>query len=64
MSKDMQSEIASYESERYDEEVLNAGWLPPGLIPDAGEVIPRHPPRKPPPDDVDAFLRAIYRNQE
>ncbi|TAH47580.1 MAG: hypothetical protein EYC67_06870 [Betaproteobacteria bacterium] len=65
MSKSPGSEIETYENERYDEEVLNAGWLPPGLIPHLDELVPpRHPPRKPPPEDVDAFLQAIYRNQE
>lgn len=65
MSKTPGSEIASYENERYDDEVLNAGWLPPGLIPHLEEVVhTRHPPRKPPPEDIDAFLQSIYRNQE
>ncbi|ATE61405.1 hypothetical protein [Thauera sinica] len=65
MSKSPDREIATYENERYDDEVLNAGWLPPGLVPRLAEAVPApHPPRKPPPEDVDAFLRAIYRNQE
>ncbi|MBS0510212.1 MAG: hypothetical protein JSR42_03375 [Proteobacteria bacterium] len=65
MNMSPDTEIASHDDERYDDEVLNAGWLPPGLIPHLEELVaPVHPPRKPPPEDVDAFLQAIYRNQE
>ncbi len=65
MSMSAGREIETYENERYDEEVLNAGWLPPGLIPRLEEIVEtRHTPRTPPPEDVDAFLQSIYRNQE
>ncbi len=56
----------------YDEEVMNAGWLPP-TAQSAGDPEPAtglqtmdRAAREamPPPEDIDAFLRAIYRNQE
>ena len=65
MSMSPGREIETYEKERYDEEVLNAGWLPPGLVPQLEEIVDaRPPPRMPPPEDIDAFLQSIYRNQE
>ncbi len=48
----------------YEDEVLSANWLPP---PELGlqlqSVRPTTSPC-PPPMDVDAFLRTIYRSQE
>lgn len=65
MSMSAGREIETYENERYDDEVLNAGWLPPGLVPQLEEIVDaRPPPRMPPPEDIDAFLQSIYRNQE
>ncbi|THF62844.1 hypothetical protein E6C76_16375 [Pseudothauera nasutitermitis] len=51
----------------YDDEVLDAGWLPrpeiaPRLQEHAAEAA--REPRMPPPMDVEAFLAAVYRNQE
>ncbi len=50
----------------YDEEVLNANWLPqPELARQAREIEARRGRRKPAqPEDVDAFLQSVYRNQE
>ncbi|PTD95888.1 hypothetical protein [Pseudothauera lacus] len=49
----------------YDDEILDAGWLPrpePGLQ----QVEHCRTPERhlPPPEDIDAFLAAMYRNQE
>lgn len=51
----------------YGEEVMNANWLPrPDIAPQLQEVEQdgRRRQRRPPPEDIDAFLNAIYRNQE
>lgn len=63
---DMQTGKETRQPESYDEEVLNASWLP---RPELGlQVLPydshREPERIAPPEDVDAFLRAMYRSQE
>lgn len=52
--------------ESYDDEVLNAGWLP---RPEASlqlaqiEHEPHKEPQAPPIADIEAFLEAMYRNQ-
>lgn len=57
----------------YDEEVLNANWLPqPSLTSQPAPqpalqlqvVESSHARRMPPPVDVEAFLEAVYRYQE
>jgi len=56
----------------YDEEVMNAGWLPPladsAIDPEPATALQpvESAPRGAvsPPEDIDAFLRAIYHNQE
>lgn len=55
------------EPEAYDEEVLNASWLPCpelGLQLQPVEETARAERKPLPPEDVDAFLRAVYRYQE
>ncbi|NMG72189.1 hypothetical protein [Parazoarcus communis] len=63
---DMQSGREIREPQAYDEEVLNASWLPhPEVALQLQEVTQR--PRTinmPPPEDIDAFLQAVYRYQE
>lgn len=63
---DMQSGKELREPEAYDEEVLNANWLPRPEVALQLQQIDRHhePERIAPPEDVDAFLKAMYRNQE
>ncbi|NMG66466.1 hypothetical protein GPA19_16090 [Azoarcus indigens] len=52
----------------YDEEVLNASWLPPQpevALQLQEAVEPQRPRREMlPPVDVEAFLNAMYRSQE
>ncbi|NMG34669.1 hypothetical protein GRF61_09460 [Azoarcus sp. TTM-91] len=52
----------------YDEEVLNASWLPPqpqAALQLQEALEPERPRREmPPPIDVEAFLNAMYRSQE
>lgn len=56
---------AAVEPAAYDDEVLNANWLPqPELALQLQEHVFEEPGRMPPPEDVEAFLEAIYRNQE
>ncbi len=64
MSPDKPTDLES--ADAYDEEVLNANWLPqPELAPQLQEVEAERGRRKPAqPEDVDAFLRSVYRNQE
>lgn len=62
---DMQTGKEVREHEAYDEEVLNASWLPqPEIALQLQAVELHHQPEMPPPEDVDAFLDAIYRSQE
>ncbi len=52
------------EPDEYDEEVLNAGWLPQPE-PSLQLVQVEHTEPAPiPPEDVEAFLKAMYRYQE
>ncbi len=56
----------------YDDEVLNANWLPPSLTSQPApqpalqlQVVETPRSRQmPPPIDADAFLKAVYRYQE
>jgi hypothetical protein len=54
------------EPDGYDEEVLNANWLPPQ--PEVAARLQAHEPavtaRPLPPMDVDDFLQGVYRYQE
>lgn len=66
---DMKSGKAIEDPPAYDDEVMNASWLPPrpDVAPQLQEIEMAHPRRReqmPPPADIDAFLAAIYRNQE
>ncbi|MDO9597815.1 MAG: hypothetical protein Q7J47_08850 [Azoarcus sp.] len=63
---DMQSGKEFREPEAYDEEVLNANWLPRPEVALQLQQIDRHhePERIALPEDLDAFLKAMYRNQE
>lgn len=66
---DMKTGKEIAEPPAYDEEVMNANWLPPHpeVAPQLQEIEvapPRRRERMPPPADIDAFLAAIYRNQE
>lgn len=63
---DMQSGRELREPEAYDEEVLNASWLPrPEVALQLQQIdLHRESEHMPPPEDVDAFLKAVYRNQE
>jgi hypothetical protein len=57
--------IDAKEQPTYDEEVLNAGWLPqPEVMPQLQEHIAEPAEHMPPPEDVEAFLEAVYRYQE
>lgn len=64
--REIDIENGSPDVPRYDEEVLNASWMQvcPELLPRLQNA---NPPRRytaPPPEDIDAFLESIYRNQE
>ena len=51
--------------EEYGEEVLLANWLPqpePGL--GLQEAVPAKAVRREPPQDAEAFMRAVYLSQE
>lgn len=65
---DMNTGKAIGEPPPYDEEVMNANWLPrPEIAPQLREVElegRQRRERQPPPEDIEAFLKAIYRNQE
>lgn len=54
------------EPEEYDDEVLNANWLPPqpATVPGLQEVAATGAGPKAPPIDVEHFLEAVYRFQE
>jgi hypothetical protein len=47
---------------RYDEDVLNAGWLPQPLEATPAPVVAAH--QNPLATDLDAFLARVYRTQE
>lgn len=68
ISMDMNTGKAIREPLPYDEEVMNANWLPqPEVAPQLQEVEfgeRQQRRRRPPPEDVEAYLKAIYRNQE
>lgn len=56
------AEEATEEFGEFVEEVLNAGWLPQ---PEAQLAVHEHVAKKPEvPVDAEAFLNALYRNQE
>jgi hypothetical protein len=56
---------AVVEPAAYDDEVLNASWLPqPELALQLQEHDHEAARQMPPPEDVEAFLQAVYRNQE
>ncbi|THF59391.1 hypothetical protein [Pseudothauera rhizosphaerae] len=56
---------AAIEAPAYDDEVLNASWLPqPEVAPQLQEHPTAEVRRMPPPEDVEAFLKAVYRYQE
>lgn len=65
---EMETGKARTEPPAYGEEVMNASWLPhPEVATQLQEIKPSPAPRHermPPPEDIDAFLAAIYRNQE
>lgn len=63
---DMQSGKEVPAPEAYDEEVLNASWLPRPEVALQLQPIDLHheTERMLPPEDVDAFLNEMYRNQE
>jgi hypothetical protein len=51
--------------EEYGEEVLLANWLPqPELALGLQEAVPARAERREPPQDAEAFLRAVYLSQE
>jgi hypothetical protein len=52
-------------ADAYGDEVLNANWLPqPELAADQGQGAVRRRRKAAQPEDVDAFLQSVYRNQE
>lgn len=57
--------IEAGEQPAYDDEVLDAGWLPQ---PEEALQLQEHSAETaehmPPPEDVEAFLEAMYRYQE
>lgn len=63
---DMQSGREIREPEAYDEETLNANWLPCPEVALQLQEFAQHPHtvQMPPPEDIDAFLKAVYRYQE
>ena len=63
---DMNSGKELVEPEEYDDEVLNASWLPPQPEPalQTAEIDHGRQEKQLPPLDVDSFLQAVYRYQE
>lgn len=63
--REIDIENGSADIPRYDDEVLNASWLQvsPELLP---RLQTASRPRRytPQPEDIDAFLESMYRNQE
>lgn len=52
-------------AEEYGDEVLNANWLPQPDLQAGLQELPREATAScPPPEDPEAFLQAIYRNQQ
>ncbi|WP_332670611.1 hypothetical protein [Aromatoleum sp.] len=63
---DMNSGKELVEPEEYDDEVLNASWLPPQPEPAlrAAEIDHGRQEKPLPPLDAESFLKAVYRYQE
>lgn len=63
---DMQSGKEVGQPEAYDEEVLNASWLPrPEVVLQLQQIDLHHETECIPlPEDIDTFLSEMYRNQE
>ena len=63
---DMKSGKEIVEPEEYDDEVLNANWLPlqPEPALQAAEIDPGRQEKPLPPLDAESFLQAVYRYQE